>query len=225
MSRAALLAAGAAVALVVVSMAVVVARTDDTPETSGPPSLTTVTTAPPSTRSTPTSATTTTVATTSTATTVATTSSVAPAPDTDGFAELEITVTTDRPAYVAGQDVVITIRSCSRSDTRYTQRYTSPRYATTIHDEDGTVVADEEWRASFPQVVQEISWEPGECKDNVIRWQQNTGALRSDGSDRRPPGERAPAGTYVAVVEWHAYEGDGPASPKPTITSPPFELR
>lgn len=75
-----------------------------------------------------------------------------------------------------------------------------------------------------PQVEQEISWQPGECKRFEVGWQQNHGPLRSDGSDRREPGGRAPPGTYTAVADWRGYEGDGPQG-RPAISSSPFTLQ
>lgn len=157
--------------------------------------------------------------TTSTAREPATTTTSAA--DPDGFASLSIAVTTDLEMYQPGEPVTITVTSCNTGDATYSQSYTAPLYETKVVDHAGNVVADEQPRGAYPQVVQTITWSPRECKRDEIKWEQNTGSLRADGSDRRTKGERAAPGRYRASVRWRGYE-DSPRHP--TIASPEFEL-
>ncbi|WP_130649963.1 hypothetical protein [Egicoccus halophilus] len=121
--------------------------------------------------------------------------------DLEPFADFEVGVLVERPAYAPDETVRITVTATNAGDRFVEHRYPGwQRYVLSVRDEYHRVVADDTVHrgADGPALDR---WLPGQMLVVPTYWNQTTGAVVPGWSDQ-PPGPRAEPGRYRVRVTW-----------------------
>jgi hypothetical protein len=120
----------------------------------------------------------------------------------DGF---HVTVRTDRPRSVAGEEVTFTVETCNLG-TPTTVEEGGPPFAFTIRDADGRVVADDSHVIST-LALRGVSWLAGACREATGSWDQHFWNRHEDVPAAPPEvwglpnrGDEVPGGQYHVSI-------------------------
>lgn len=102
---------------------------------------------------------------------------------------LALEVTTDRDRYEQGAPVTIQVRACNTSEHAHEEWFADPgwRFRVQVITADDRNIAFGEHPRSETESTE--VWQPGECRDFVIVWDQSEGPFEQDGGQQAWEGE------------------------------------